>query len=223
MSVYELQKAKPLQPEAAGQGVPPSNAPAIVLAAGASARLGAPKALVRLGSRTLIEWAHHHLMVAGCRPVVLVVNPDIEGTVRDLLPEADLVVNHTFSSGRTGSLQTGLHHLNTNGHSLARVVMAPVDRPGWNASVVRALVDGSGCVGAVHANQRGHPVVLDETGVQTVLQAEASAPLNALVEFSPVEVKAPWLGLNVDTPQQVEVLEGLVDELLLYFAEGEGI
>ena len=203
--------------------MPPSNAPAIVLAAGASARLGAPKALVRLGSRTLIEWTHHHLTLAGCRPVVLVVHPEIEGPVRALLPEVDLVVNHAFASGRTGSLQTGLQHLNTNGHSLARVVMAPVDRPGWNASVVRALVDGSGCVGAVHANQRGHPVVLDETGVQTVLQAEASAPLNALVEFSPVEVKAPWLGLNVDTPQQVEVLEGLVDELLLYFAEGEGI
>lgn len=203
--------------------MPPTTTPAIVLAAGASARLGAPKALVRLGSRTLIEWAHHHLRLAGCHPVVLVVHPDIEGPVRALLPEAGVVVNHAFATGRTGSLQTGLRHLNANGHSLARVVMAPVDRPGWNASVVRALVDGSGCVGAAHANQRGHPVVLDETGAQTVLQAQASAPLNALVEFAPVEVNAPRLGLNVDTPQQVEVLEGLVDELLSYFSEGEGI
>ncbi|MBT3452965.1 MAG: NTP transferase domain-containing protein, partial [Euryarchaeota archaeon] len=46
--------------------------PALVLAAGASKRLGQPKALVEIGTTTLVGLAVRRLFAAGCEPVVVV-------------------------------------------------------------------------------------------------------------------------------------------------------
>ena len=43
--------------------------PALVLAAGASKRLGQPKALVEIGTTTLVGLAVRRLFAAGCEPV----------------------------------------------------------------------------------------------------------------------------------------------------------
>lgn len=197
--------------------------PAVVLAAGASQRLGQPKALVRLGNLTLIEWAYWHLTQAGCAPVILVVHPDLASPVRALLPEAEVVVNHDYAHGRTGSLQRGLHHLSERDGRPSRLVMAPVDRPGWNATLVRTLVGVAGSVVPCHEGKKGHPVVLDEGAISAVERADAATPLRALVDFQAVEVHAPWLALNVDTPVEMTALTEQSGALLAYFREGEGI
>jgi hypothetical protein len=47
--------------------------------------------------------------------------------------------------------------------------------------------------------------------------------LRDLVDFQAVEVDAPWLGLNVDTPEQLAELRRNEGNLLAYFTQGEGI
>ena len=49
---------------------------AVILAAGASTRLGEPKQLVMLGGETLLERAVRVAREAGCSPVVVVVGAE---------------------------------------------------------------------------------------------------------------------------------------------------
>jgi len=98
-----------------------------------------------------------------------------------------------------------------------------VDRPGWNATLVRTLVGVAGSVVPCHEGKKGHPVVLDEGAISAVERADAATPLRALVDFQAVEVHAPWLALNVDTPVEMTALTEQSGALLAYFREGEGI
>ena len=195
----------------------------LVLCAGLSKRLGSPKALVEVGGVPLVEWACRHLLEAECAMVVVVTNEDLRPTLGALPSGVQVVTNPEPENGRTGSLQVGLNHLRSRFPSLKRVVMAPVDRPGWRAGVVRTLMTAGGSSCPVFEGRRGHPVVLDNEALQSVLDAHPNTPLRDLVDFQAVEVDAPWLSLNIDTPVQLGELRRNEEALLAYFTQGEGI
>ena len=197
--------------------------PAVLLAAGLSRRLGRPKALVSVNGRTLVEWAHERLLAANCTPVV-VVNTDIESESKALLPNAHIVVNPQPDLGRTGSLQLGLRTLvEVLGYEIQRLVMVPVDRPCWNVPLLKALLEHEGNVAPAHDGRRGHPVVLEGEGLATVSQAQQDTPLRDLVHFAPLSVFAPWLNMNIDTPEDVDQLLAEGEHLSSCFSESEGI
>ena len=198
--------------------------PAVVLAAGQSQRLGQPKALVPIGGKALIVRAWNELRTAGCEPIVVVVNDTLASEVQCLLPEARLVINPHPETGRTGTLQHGLEALMANRDALPQqLVMAPVDRPGWRAEIVRRLLDEAGCVAPSAGGRNGHPVVLDKAALQKVSNAAPDASLRELLAFEPVEVDAPWLDLNIDTAEDLVGLERHASALNAYFQQGEGI
>ena len=196
---------------------------AVVLAAGLSRRLGRPKALVSINELTLVEWAHQRLNEAGCETVV-VVNNDLAEEVARLLPKATLVVNDDPDAGRMRSLQLGCAaFVNQWGSLPERLVMAPVDRPAWNIEVLERLLDTSTSSAPAHDGRRGHPVLLDQAAIETVVSANADASLRALVSFVPVPVEAPWLHHNIDMEADVDLLLGDESALLACFSRGEGI
>ncbi len=201
-----------------------TSTPAVVLAAGYSRRLGRPKALVDINGKELVQWIHERLDSVGCRPVVVVVNAEIESDVKNLLPEAHLVVNPNPDAGRTGSLQLGIEALAAVMDSdPERLVMAPVDRPGWNIEVLQALLANKGDSAPFHGGRKGHPVLLSSPAIQAVRKAESHLSLRDLVLFKPVAVAAPWLHLNIDTEKDVSLLESNDAALLACFSQGEGI
>jgi CTP:molybdopterin cytidylyltransferase MocA len=87
--------------------------PAIILAAGASTRLGSPKALVEWNGETLIELAVRQLKEAGVNEIVIVTRSEL---AVDLL---------TLVSGRIPQ----------------RVLIVPVDRCGWQVDTVERLLE----------------------------------------------------------------------------------
>jgi CTP:molybdopterin cytidylyltransferase MocA len=199
------------------------SAGAIVLAAGESRRLGSPKALVQVGAYPLIWWACHMLKKAGCSPIVVVVNQAILSEANAWLPDTNVVVNPAPELGRTGSLQCGLKALQEEHAGVERVVMAPIDRPGWNAGVVAGLLKHANSVCASWNGQNGHPVLLHHGALQQVLSASPSTPLRDVVSFAPVDLESPYLSLNIDTMEDVTHLMQIETQLLDYFSQGEEI
>ena len=82
----------------------------IVLAAGASARLGQPKALLEIDGKTLIQHLVERLEGVGLDPVI-VTRADLSVDIMLALPERSVVINPNPDAGRTGSLQCGLKQI----------------------------------------------------------------------------------------------------------------
>src|SRR5712692_459157 len=79
---------------------------ALVMAAGASSRLGSPKQLVRLGAETLLERAVRVAREAGCSPVVVVLGAlaDVDGCVVMTCDMPAVTVSHLQVLMSTGEM-----------------------------------------------------------------------------------------------------------------------
>ena len=181
--------------------------PALVLAAGASKRLGQPKALVEIGATTLVGLAVRRLLAAGCEPVVVVTRQSLQFEVMTQALNATVVVNVDPEAGRTGSVQRGLLALmGDKGRTPRKVIIAPVDRPGWSTEHVVQLMEHDATANLSYGGKKGHPLLLHDPDIERILAANANAPLRDLIRPQPCTVDAPHLSLNIDTPNDLDAL-----------------
>ncbi len=189
--------------------------PAVILAAGASQRLGQPKSLVPIGNTTLVGLAYQKLVKAGCSPVLIVTRRELSVAIMQAAVGSTVLVNASPEQGRTGSIQCGLLSLaGDKGRMPKRVLIAPVDRPGWGVSDVQSLLLAQRSSTLSSNGRRGHPLLLDEQAINSVLAALPERPLRDLVNFEEVIVNAPLLGLNIDTPEDIDMLKQHESSLL---------
>ena len=189
--------------------------PAMILAAGASQRLGQPKSLVPIGDTTLVGLAYQKLVKAGCSPVLIVTRSELSVEIMQATMGSTVLVNPSPEQGRTGSIQCGLLSLaGEKGRMPQRVIIAPVDRPGWNVADVCSLLSSHRSSTLASNERRGHPLLLDEQAIESVLAAQPETPLRDLVAFEEVIVDGPLLGLNIDLPEDLEILKQHESSLL---------
>jgi CTP:molybdopterin cytidylyltransferase MocA len=122
--------------------------------------MGGPKALLRLGDRTLVERGVAVLREGGCTPVVVVLGEQAD-EIRPLV-SADVVVATDWAEGMGASLRAGLGFLAQTPASACIVTL--VDQPRIGAEAVRRLVAVAGQADAAVATYDGeplHPVLLD--------------------------------------------------------------
>ncbi|MBD8060006.1 nucleotidyltransferase family protein [Cellulomonas sp. JH27-2] len=130
----------------------------LVLAAGAGARRGEPKALAHDGA--WLRQAVELLLVGGCARVVVVLGASAD-EARELVPpdeRVDTVVAADWADGLGASLRTGLAHASGDA-----VVVTLVDLPGTPVAVVGRVAAGAGrdtLRQAVFDGRPGHPVVV---------------------------------------------------------------
>src|SRR3981189_3115646 len=85
---------------------------AVVLAAGASTRLGEAKQLVRLGGEALLERAVRVAREAGCSPVVVVVRAQyVQVLESNLLGDAVPVINGEWKDRKSRGVGEGVRPL----------------------------------------------------------------------------------------------------------------
>lgn len=134
----------------------------LILAAGASSRMGTPKALVRLGEETFLDRLIA-AFVPSCRPIIVVLghHADLISTGILRASEVAFVRNPQPERGQLSSLQHGLRALppDTEG-----VIFTPVDYPAISPRTVQALADRFRCreseliVVPCWHGKHGHPV-----------------------------------------------------------------
>ena len=171
----------------------------VVLAAGASERLGQPKALVRIGERCLVEWVVSRLRAHGLEPLV-VTNEEIIDEVAASV-DCEVVVNPDPGSGRTGTLQVGIRHIGAGARQ--RILVVPVDRPGFSDSTLVTLLDSTVTSCPTQGGRGGHPLLLSAEDAAKVVAGSPSAPLRDLINPIRIEVTDPHLHLNVDRQEDL--------------------
>ena len=193
----------------AGEGCGGSAIGAILLAAGASRRMGTPKALLDWRGKTLVERLADVLRVGGADRVVVVVGPDTTGrAIAELGLET--VVNPQPERGMLSSVHVGLDALGE-----AAFLVCPCDLPTLTPEQVRAVLDAwDGCqdalVAPTRAGKRGHPTLFGAALRQKALELDpGQVGLNELLKIYPVtEITVDDEGpfRDADTPADWDAL-----------------
>lgn len=181
---------------------------AVVLAAGASRRMGAAKPLVRWRDRPLVAHVIASLDAIDCRPIVVVEGahalPD------DVIAPAIRVRHPGWAEGPMTSLRAGLAAIRRI-DATASVVVATVDRPHVRIATMAALVAAAArAPDAVWQPQlgerRGHPLVLPRALVDDLLVTDDPSLREALARAPrrrTLMVDDPAVLDNIDTPEDL--------------------
>ena len=175
---------------------------AVLLAAGGSTRLGAPKQLLTRGGETLLHRAARLLQAT--RPARLVVVLGFDAA--RLLGELDgidctIVVNEDWARGLSTSLQAAARELG----DVQRVLVSVCDQPALDARHLDALLRASGCAATRHGDRLGVPALLDAATWSRVHELTGDRGFGALLDAREcTAIDAPELGFDLDTPGDVE-------------------
>ena len=182
--------------------------PAIILAAGASRRLGEDKALLEVAGNPLVVLVAQRLSAAGCTPIVIVTRAELAFACLGAAPECKVAINKYPQEGRTGSIQVGLLALGEdNGRLPKAVLIVPLDRPGWSMSTLEKVVNTEGCVCPEKDGRGGHPLRISGTEVKAIMAAPSDTSLRQLTKPQRILVEDEFLHLNIDTPEDMVELE----------------
>jgi molybdenum cofactor cytidylyltransferase len=194
----------------------PDMTPAIVLAAGASTRMGRPKALLEAGERTFIRTILDALRDGGITEAVVVARPGQPRVIQEV--EASgfgrAVVNPRADEGQLSSLLAGLNAIDRPGVEAMLVTL--VDVPLIGAAAVRVLlaraaVSDASILRAVHGGAHGHPVIFKRRVFDALRMADPAVGAKAVVRAAgveDVEVSDPGVVEDVDTPADYTRLFG---------------
>lgn len=127
---------------------------AVVLAAGASRRLGSPKQLAMLGDERLLERAVRLARAAGCSPVIVVLGAEHERVLADCrLGDAVPVIHDKWEEGMGSSIRLGVRAC----EAAAGVVVMTCDQPAVTVKHLQLLMRGTNVKASSYAGRKGVP------------------------------------------------------------------
>jgi molybdenum cofactor cytidylyltransferase len=196
----------------------------IVLAAGASSRMGQPKAALRLGpgGQTVLSRGVASLLDAGVPNVVVVAGAHPQA-VRDALVVTDprvRVIDHPgWREGQLSSILCGLDAVDAP--RLEAVLITLVDVPLVSPDTTRALIRAWRDVGApivrpARGEEHGHPVLFDRRLFVELRRADPARGAKPVVyahahELVNLPVSDEGAFLDLDTPDDYRRALALVE------------
>ncbi len=177
---------------------------AVVLAAGGSTRLGAPKQLLRHDGETLVRRAALAARDAGADPVVVVLGAAADQIAPSLDGERAIstVVNESWESGLASSLAAGIEAIERLAPDIDGALLTVCDQPMIDAARLSALLVVFGAQRIVAAEYAG------TIGVPAVVGREYFEAMRGLTGDAGA---GQWLRARVSDVARVAMPDGAVD------------
>ncbi|MEH2349774.1 MAG: nucleotidyltransferase family protein [Nostoc sp.] len=187
----------------------------IILAAGASTRMGTPKQLLLYQGRSFVHHIAEIAIASVCKPVVIVLGANTEQIYPQIkqLP-VQVVKNLDWACGMSASIKSGLELLNNLPQKIEAVVITLCDQPFVSTQIINQLVD------AYYSSQK--PIIACEyagtLGVPALFSQRFFSELAALQETSGAKkvindninevfsLQFPLGNIDIDTPKDYEQL-----------------
>jgi molybdenum cofactor cytidylyltransferase len=190
---------------------------AVILSAGASSRMGRPKALLPYREGTFLE----HLIDVTRHPRIGVTRIVLGAGAENIQSAAKLdasliVVNSEWEKGQLSSIRAGIRSL--EGISTDGMVLCPVDHPLVSARLVSDLVErfyaeNKAIVVPTYDSRRGHPAIFSSALYAELLAAPLDKGARSVVWAHAADV------LEVPTDEEGVVLNINDPEMLHHVTE----
>jgi CTP:molybdopterin cytidylyltransferase MocA len=177
---------------------------AILLAAGASSRLGQPKQLIEVDGEPLLRRAARALLATSPHELVVVLGHDaarLSDVVAGLALRCIVALDH--GEGMAASLRAGISALDV---CCEGALIALTDQPALDAAHLLALREAwraqpERAVASTYASVRGVPALLPRNWFGEILKLRGDSGARDLLRARDVlEIAAPQLARDVDVP-----------------------
>jgi len=191
---------------------PVASCAAIVLAAGASSRLGTPKQLLPYGGKALLVRTVEALLAAPVWPVVVVVGAQAD-RVRPLLAPYPVLTtyNEGWPEGMASSVRSGITTVQQFSSSVGAALLCVCDQPVLGTAQVLQLVTAAregpdATVAARYAGRLGVPAVFPRARFAELAALTGDTGARGLLERSAgpvIGIDLPELAFDIDSPSDV--------------------
>lgn len=181
----------------------------VLLAAGASTRMGTPKQLLTYRGRSLVRHAAEAVLVSVCHPTVVVLGANAELVKPELAYlSVQVVENPQWQQGMSSSIGVGLEAIAQINSSLDGVVIALSDQPLISASIIDQLVERyqqtrSAIVACEYDGTIGVPALFSCALFQELINLQGAAGAKqTLKKYLPLvlTISVPEAAVDIDTP-----------------------
>ncbi|MBD0270119.1 MAG: nucleotidyltransferase family protein [Cyanobacteria bacterium Co-bin8] len=187
----------------------------LILAAGASTRLGQPKQLLNFQGRPLIRHIAEVAASTGHQPAGVVLGAHAAAIQPHLAPLAVHIINNPdWQSGMASSLCYGLRQILCQFLDLDAVILMVCDQPLVTPALLHQLILGhqtSHCpiVASAYSGTLGVPALFHQTFFSKLLTLAGDAGARSIIEqHRALCLGIPFTGgaMDLDTPQDLEIL-----------------
>ena len=193
--------------------------PAVLLAAGASTRLGQPKQLLRLpafGGETLLDHTVGLALAAGARPLFVVLGAHAEEIQRQSqLPHCTVLRNETWAEGMASSIRIGIAAVIEQAPDASGAILLVCDQPALSAEHLRQLLachrnDPASIAASRYAGRPGVPAVFPSALFPALLQLKGDQGARAILQQSGQivhQLEFPHGEWDIDSPGDLETMQ----------------
>ena len=188
----------------------------IILAAGASTRMGKPKQLLPYQGRSLLRHITEIAIASKNQPIIVVLGANAEIIKPEIcqLP-VQIVENLQWASGMGSSIRTGIEAVNALGQNVEAVVITLCDQPFVSPELINQLVEtyrrsDKAIVACEYADTLGVPALFHHTffsQLMTLKQGEGAKQI--IGKYINQVTSVPFLQglIDIDTPNDYQQLQ----------------
>lgn len=181
----------------------------ILLAAGLSRRMGAPKLLLPVGAESMVRYTVRRSLRTEADGLVVVFNSQFPKLFEEIadLPVAALS-NPSSERGMSSSLQLGIRYIQERDAAAAIILLA--DQPGFEPSMVNTLISefretDAAIVQAKYSGHPSHPVLFARSMFAELLAIEGDKGARDVLKRHAADIhwmeSAGQLPMDIDTPE----------------------
>ncbi len=188
----------------------------IVLAAGASRRMNAPKQLLQFDGKTLLRRAVETAVESNYKPVVVVLGANFENVRAEIedLP-LEIIFNQDWQRGLSSSIKIGLENLLRIAPNITAVMITLADQPFVTANHINLFTEkfyhsDNLIIAAEYNETRGVPALFSSEVFSDLRELSGDKGAKLILEkFSErlATIKLPEAAFDIDTPQDFANLQ----------------
>jgi molybdenum cofactor cytidylyltransferase len=189
---------------------------AVILAAGASTRMGTPKQLLYFRGRSLLRHTVEVAIAQKCKPIVVVLGSHLEQIGNEVIGLPVMVVeNQDWQNGMGASIRVGINTVNNLSQNLEAVILLVCDQPFVCDRILNQLVEmyhttRKPIIASQYAQTLGVPALFSRELFSELMNLDVEKGAKQLIQkYQHLVLGIPFEAgaIDVDTPEDYQRLQ----------------